>query len=188
MILGKRKRMGLFASTLAAALATMTLGAEQASYAGEPKATVQFHLLDVPSGELVPALVCIRNLEKLGRTFCWLAVFKSVAKNDRDVVEYVVGFVSHLLNRRQADDHDEGQHYSIFNCGGTIFRDQKVSDSLSEVLHRFSLSVSEFLPRTTRLIVDAKHQLKFAARQALVKQQQFGTTNNSVTTLVMRRS
>jgi hypothetical protein len=48
---------------LAAACATMCLEVEQASVADEPQATVRFHLLDVPSGKLVPAVVCIRNLD-----------------------------------------------------------------------------------------------------------------------------
>ncbi|MDP6556520.1 MAG: CehA/McbA family metallohydrolase [Pirellulaceae bacterium] len=58
-----QKRIGLLASTLAAAWATIYVGAEQASYADDLKATVEFHLLDVPSGEPVPAVVCIRNLD-----------------------------------------------------------------------------------------------------------------------------
>ena len=58
-----RKRIGLRAITLISACATLCLVIDQASYADEPPATVQFHLLDVPSGKLVPAVVCIRNLD-----------------------------------------------------------------------------------------------------------------------------
>jgi hypothetical protein len=55
--------MGLLASMLAAACATTWLAVERSSFADEPRATVQFHLLDVPSGKHVPAMVCIRNLD-----------------------------------------------------------------------------------------------------------------------------
>ena len=57
-----RKQIGMRARMLIAACATLYFVVEQASYADEPKSTIQFQLLDVPSGKLVPAMVCIRNL------------------------------------------------------------------------------------------------------------------------------
>ena len=59
-----------------------------------------------------------------------------------DVLESVVGFVSDRFNCRQADDHDEGQHYGILNGGGTVFRDQKSLDGPGEIIHRLSLFLS----------------------------------------------
>lgn len=58
-----RQRLGLLTSMLAAVYATTWFGTHRPSYADQPRATVQFHLLDVPSGKLVPAVVCIRNLD-----------------------------------------------------------------------------------------------------------------------------
>lgn len=58
-----RKLSGLLASMLAAACVTMCREVERVSFADEPRATIQFRLLDVKSGELVPAVVCIRNLD-----------------------------------------------------------------------------------------------------------------------------
>ncbi len=58
-----RRRIELRASMLMAACITMCLAIEQASDADERQSTIQFHLLDVPSGKLVPAVICIRDLE-----------------------------------------------------------------------------------------------------------------------------
>lgn len=57
------RRIGRLASLIPAACATMHGVAEQAANADESQATVRFRLLDVPSGKLVPAVVCIRNLD-----------------------------------------------------------------------------------------------------------------------------
>lgn len=58
-----RQRLGLLTSMLAAVCAATWFGVHRPSYADQPRVTVQFHLLDVPSGKLVPAVVCIRNLD-----------------------------------------------------------------------------------------------------------------------------
>lgn len=50
-------------SMLVVVCAAIHLVCAQASHADEENAVVQFRLLDEPSGEPVPAMVCIRNLE-----------------------------------------------------------------------------------------------------------------------------
>ena len=40
-----------------------------------------------------------------------------------------------VLYGDQADDHDKGQHHSIFNCRGAFFRGQKIVDSFPKGIH-----------------------------------------------------
>ncbi len=60
---------------------------------------------------------------------------KLLCQRVTDVLESVVGFVSDLPDRRQADDQDEGQHHSIFNCRGAFFRGQKIVNSFPKPIH-----------------------------------------------------
>ncbi|MCC7337572.1 MAG: CehA/McbA family metallohydrolase [Pirellulaceae bacterium] len=57
-----QRRLGLWASILTAWATTHPV-VEQATCAAEPQAKIQFNLLDIPSGKLVPAMVCIRDLQ-----------------------------------------------------------------------------------------------------------------------------
>jgi hypothetical protein len=50
-------------SVLAAVCGTICVVGQRTSAAAEGQATIQFRLLDVPSGKLTPAVVCIRNLD-----------------------------------------------------------------------------------------------------------------------------
>lgn len=58
-----QERIKQLASLLFATIVMTTATGQTARCADESRATVQFHLLDVPSGKLVPAVVCIRNLD-----------------------------------------------------------------------------------------------------------------------------
>lgn len=55
-------RLGLSACILTA-LATTHPAVERATDAAEPRAKIQFNLLDRTSAQPVPAMVCIRNLQ-----------------------------------------------------------------------------------------------------------------------------
>ncbi len=63
MVMFSNDRVTRLASLITLSMSMLTITAQQPSLAEESQATVQFHLLDVPSGELAPAVVCIRNLD-----------------------------------------------------------------------------------------------------------------------------
>jgi hypothetical protein len=49
-----------------------------------------------------------------------------------DRVEGGVGLAADGLDRRQADDDDQGQHDGVFNSGGAVFRNDELLDAGDE--------------------------------------------------------
>ncbi len=52
-----------------------------------------------------------------------------------DIVEGRAGVGTDCLNCGQANDDDQSEHHSVFNSRGTIFRNQKTTNFVSETLH-----------------------------------------------------
>ena len=57
------------------------------------------------------------------------------AELGRNAIERRVGVRADGLNRRQADDNDQRQHYRVLNCGWPIFGNEKALHLQSQSLH-----------------------------------------------------
>ena len=90
-----------------------------------------------PFGTEVPKGVT-QSSDWQGCQSCYLATSTVSSSNGlADRIESRVSLVADRLDRDKADNDDQSEHNSVFNCCRTVFRSQETLDLLREILHLY---------------------------------------------------